>query len=112
MQITEVRVYPVTHEDERLLGYATITFEAAFVVRDLRLIRGTHGLFVAMPSRKRSDGTYSDIAHPLNPDLRMQIETKVIAAYQEQLEKQQGGASPHGEAPPGSAGESQHKIAV
>ncbi|MCG3196435.1 MAG: septation protein SpoVG family protein [Candidatus Omnitrophica bacterium] len=112
MEITEVRVYPVTHEDERLLGYATITFDAAFVVRDLRLIRGTGGLFVAMPSRKRADGTYSDVAHPLNPDLRQKIETKVIAAYQEQIEKLRGGASPHGEAPSGSAEESQHKIAV
>lgn len=90
MQITEVRVYPVSRPDERLLTYATLTFDDAFVVRDLRIIRGNGGLFVAMPSRKRQDGTYSDVAHPLKPDLRKQIEDQVIGAYQNELEKGQG----------------------
>jgi len=81
MEITEVRVYPVTQNDDRLVAFATITFERAFVVRDLRIIRGKNGLFVAMPSRKRHDGTYSDVAHPLGQDLRNQIEEKVIGAY-------------------------------
>ncbi|MCA9412036.1 MAG: septation regulator SpoVG [Candidatus Omnitrophica bacterium] len=81
MEITEVRVYPVNQNDDRLLAFATITFEHAFVVRDLRIIRGKNGLFVAMPSRKRHDGTYSDVAHPLGQDLRSQIEEKVIGEF-------------------------------
>lgn len=81
MEITEVRVYPVSQNDDRLAAFATITFEGEFVVRDLRIIRGKSGLFVAMPSRKRSDGTYSDVAHPLGSDLRNRIEEKVIGAY-------------------------------
>lgn len=81
MEITEVRVYPVSQNDERLVAFATITFDHAFVVRDLRIIRGKTGLFVAMPSRKRHDGTYSDVAHPLGQDLRSQIEEKVIGEY-------------------------------
>lgn len=81
MEITEVRVYPVTRPDERLLAYATLTFDDEFVVRDLRVIRGNGGIFVAMPSRKRQDGTYSDVAHPLKPELRKRIEDQVLQAY-------------------------------
>lgn len=82
MEITEVRVYPVTRPDERLLAYATLTFDDEFVVRDLRIIRGNGGVFVAMPSRKRQDGTYSDVAHPLKPELRKKIEDQVLQAYE------------------------------
>jgi len=88
MEITEVRVFPVSHRDERLLAFATIILDASFVVRDLRIIRGNTGLFVAMPSRKRSDGTYSDVAHPLNPDLRKKIEEKVIGEFQNEMARQ------------------------
>jgi stage V sporulation protein G len=87
MEITEVRVFPVSHRDERLLAFATIIFDNCFVVRDLRIIRGNGGLFVAMPSRKRSDGTYSDVAHPLHADLRQKIEERVILAFQEEAAK-------------------------
>jgi len=87
MEITEVRVFPVTHRDERLLAFATIILDSSFVVRDLRIIRGNTGLFVAMPSRKRSDGTYSDVAHPLNPELRKKIEEKVIGEYTSEMER-------------------------
>jgi stage V sporulation protein G len=87
MEITEVRVFPVTHRDERLMAFATIILDNSFVVRDLRIIRGNTGLFVAMPSRKRSDGTYSDVAHPLNQDLRQKIEEKVIGEYTSEIER-------------------------
>lgn len=89
MEITEVRVYPVTRPDERLLAYATLTFDDEFVVRDLRIIRGNGGVFVAMPSRKRQDGTYSDVAHPLRPELRKKIEDQVLQAYHAEIAKPQ-----------------------
>lgn len=79
MEITDVRVFPV--DEDKLKGYATITFDDCFVVRDLKIISGTNGLFVAMPSKKRKDGTYRDIAHPLNSEMRTAIETKVLEAY-------------------------------
>ena len=87
MEITEVRVYPVSRPDERLLAYATLTFDDEFVVRDLRIIRGNGGVFVAMPSRKRQDGTYSDVAHPLRPELRKRIEAQVIMVYQQEVDR-------------------------
>lgn len=81
MEITEVHVYPVRKADEKLKAFATITFDNCFVVRDLKVIDGNNGLFVAMPSRRRSDGTYSDVAHPLNSDTRNHIEEVVLGEY-------------------------------
>ncbi len=79
MEITEVRVFPVN--EEKLRAYVTITFDQCFVVRDLKIIQGTTGLFVSMPSKKRKDGTYRDIAHPINNETRRMIEEKIIAEY-------------------------------
>jgi stage V sporulation protein G len=80
MQVTEVRVYPV--DEEKLKAFVTITLDDCFVIRDLKIINGNKGLFVAMPSRKRKDGTYKDTAHPINNDTRKMIEDKVLAEYQ------------------------------
>ncbi len=80
MEVTEVRVFPV--DEEKLRAYVTITFDHCFVIRDLKIIHGATGLFVSMPSKKRKDGTYKDIAHPINNETRRMIEEKVIAEYQ------------------------------
>jgi stage V sporulation protein G len=80
MDVTEVRVFPV--EEERLKAYATITLDHCFLVRDLKIINGNKGLFVAMPSKKRKDGTYQDTAHPLNRDTRRMIEDAVLGEYE------------------------------
>jgi len=85
MEITEVRVFPVN--EEKLKAYATITFDRCFVVRDLKVIQGNNGLFVAMPSKKRKDGTFKDTAHPLNTETREMIESKVLAEYRRELER-------------------------
>ncbi len=52
MEITEVRIFPRESEDRKLKAYATITIDDAFVVRNVKVIEGNKGLFVAMPSRK------------------------------------------------------------
>ena len=93
MEITEVRVFPV--EEEKLKGYATITFDGCFVVRDLKIIAGTNGLFVAMPSKKRKDGKYRDTAHPLSTQMREEIEQKVLGTYRTEVGK--GGRSAMGD---------------
>ncbi len=79
MNITDVRVFPV--EEEKLKGFATVTFDSCFVVRDIKIIAGTNGLFVAMPSKKRKDGTYRDTAHPLNSEMRDVLESRILEAY-------------------------------
>ncbi len=80
MRITEVKVYPAT-ESGRLKAYATIVFENCFIVRDLKVIEGHKGLFVSMPSRRRKDGSFRDIVHPLNSEMRKTIEDTVINEY-------------------------------
>ncbi|MAE74876.1 MAG: septation protein SpoVG [Bdellovibrionaceae bacterium] len=84
MKITEVKVFPVN--EERLKAYVTITFEDCFVVRDLKVIKGNNGIFVAMPSKKRKDGQFKDIAHPLNQEMREYIEKSVFDAYQAEVD--------------------------
>ncbi len=85
MEITEVRVFPV-HE-EKLKAYVTVTFDACFVVRDLKVIHGNSGLFVAMPAKRRKDGTFKDIAHPLNSEMRERMERVILAEYERELSK-------------------------
>lgn len=86
MQLTEVKVFPVS-DDEKLKAYATIVFDNCFVVRDLKIIKGTSGLFVAMPSKKKKDGTYRDTAHPLNNETRQMIEEAVLGEYERELRR-------------------------
>ena len=83
--MTEVRIFPV--QEDRLKAYVTITFDNCFVVRDLKVISGNNGLFVAMPSKKRKDGTYRDTAHPLNNQTRQMIESKVLEEYDKEVQK-------------------------
>ena len=85
MDVTEVRIFPV--QEDRLKAYVTITFDHCFVVRDLKVINGNNGLFVAMPSKKRKDGTYRDTAHPLDNKTRQMIESKVLSEYNKEIEK-------------------------
>ena len=85
MEITEVKVFPVN--EERLKAYVTITIDNCFVVRDLKIINGNNGLFVAMPSKKRKDGQFKDIAHPLNNETRELIENRIFEQYEGELKK-------------------------
>lgn len=93
MEVTEVRVFIANEEDERLKAYATVTFNNCFVVRDLKIILGNTGLFVAMPSKKRKDGSYKDIAHPINKDFRVKLEQTVLKAYYEEMKSFKPGVS-------------------
>jgi stage V sporulation protein G len=80
MKITEVKVYPAK-ENGRLKAYATVIFDNDFIVRDLKVIEGEKGLFVSMPSRRRKDGSFRDIVHPLNAETRKMIEDSIIGEY-------------------------------
>lgn len=88
MEITEVKVYPVRKLDDKLKAFVTIVLDDCFVIRDLKIINGNTGLFVAMPSRKKTDGTYADIAHPLNSNMRQKMEEVVLGEYKRILEEQ------------------------
>jgi stage V sporulation protein G len=83
MEITEVRVFPV-HED-KLKAFASIVIDDAFVVSDIKIIDGKTGRFLSMPATRRKNGTFRDIAHPLNNETRRMIEERVFQRYDEVL---------------------------
>jgi stage V sporulation protein G len=93
MEITDVKVIPV--DDEKLKAFVSIVFDQCFVVTDIKIIHGPKGLFVSMPSKKRKDGTFKDIAHPLNNQMRQYLEEKVLSVYKQQV-------AAHAPAPSGS----------
>ena len=83
MEITDVKVIPV--DDEKLKAFVSIVFDQCFVVTDIKIISGPKGLFVSMPSKKRKDGSFKDIAHPLNNQTRQYLEERVLAVYKKQI---------------------------
>jgi stage V sporulation protein G len=80
MEVTEVKVFPV--DEEKLRAYVTITLDHCFAIRDLKIIRSNTGYFVSMPSKKRKDGSYKDVAHPINNETRAMIEEKIMEEYE------------------------------
>jgi len=89
MTVTDVRVFPVG--EEKLKAFASITIDDCFVVSDIKIIQGANGLFVSMPSKRRKNGTFRDIAHPLNSETRRMIEERIIERYREALAESGGG---------------------
>jgi stage V sporulation protein G len=81
LNITDIRITKV-EGDDKLRAFAALVFDDCFLVGDLRVVEGEDGYFVAMPSRRKRDGSFKDIAYPLNNPLREQIEEKVLLAYE------------------------------
>ena len=81
MNITEVRVFPV--QEDKLRAFASIVIDDAFVISDIKIIQGRNGRFLSMPSTRRKNGTFRDIAHPLNSETRRMIEEMVFRRHDE-----------------------------
>lgn len=79
MEITEVKVFPI--QEEKLKAFVSIVFDHCFMVNDIKIIQGREGLFISMPSRKKKNGEFKDVAHPLNNETRRMIETQILAEY-------------------------------
>ena len=84
MNITDIRVRKMTREG-KMKAVASITIDDVFVVHDIKVVDGEKGLFIAMPSRKTTDGEFRDIAHPINSETRSSIQEQVLAAYEKVL---------------------------
>jgi stage V sporulation protein G len=80
MEITEVKVFPI--QEEKLKAFVSIVFDHCFMVNDIKIIQGREGLFISMPSRKKKNGEFKDVAHPLNNETRRMIEDKVLGEYE------------------------------
>src|SRR5688572_6991779 len=91
MQITEVRVFPV--DEDKLKAFASIVIDDVFVVSDIKIIDGKNGRFLSMPSTKRKDGSFRDVAHPLNNETRRLIEDVVFRCYDDMLATRDRAAS-------------------
>lgn len=89
MQITDVRVRKITKEG-KMKAIVSITLDDEFVVHDIKVIEGDKGLFIAMPSKKASDGEYRDIAHPINSSTRDSIQRIILDSYEKALELPDG----------------------
>lgn len=86
MQITDIKIRK-TFEEGPLKAVVSLTFDAQLAVHDIKVIYANDRYFIVMPSRKNGDGTYRDIAHPINAEFRVMVEEAVLAAYHEELEK-------------------------
>lgn len=84
MNITDVRVRRVAKEG-KMKAVVSITIDEEFVVHDIKVIEGEKGLFIAMPSRKATDGEYRDIAHPINSTTREKIQNIILEKYEQVL---------------------------
>ncbi|MGN0395870.1 MAG: septation regulator SpoVG [Coprococcus sp.] len=84
MQITDIRIRSVEKEG-KMRAVVSITIDDEFVVHDIKIIEGDKGMFIAMPSRKASDGEYRDIAHPINTETRERLQRMILDKYQQSL---------------------------
>jgi stage V sporulation protein G len=121
MDITEVKVFPI--QEEKLKAFVSIVFDHCFMVNDIKIIQGKDGLFISMPSRKKKNGEFKDVAHPLNNETRRMIEGKILVEYERVLRERgetpamgerplaedrngDSGGMGHGVLPPGTTAES------
>jgi stage V sporulation protein G len=88
MQITDVRIRKIDKEG-KMKAVVSITLDEEFVVHDIKIIEGEKGMFIAMPSRKASDGEYRDIAHPINSGTRGMIQDLILKKYEEVLQEKE-----------------------
>ena len=80
MEITDIKI-KYTHDGGRMRAAVSVVFDAAFAVHDIKVIEGQEKLFLAMPSKKLADGTYRDIVHPINREMRELLETSILEVY-------------------------------
>ena len=86
MQITDIRVRK-TYEEGKMKAIVYVTFDDQFVIHDIKIIEGDNGVFIAMPSRKMPNGEFKDIAHPINLETRVEMQNKVLEAYEDKLKE-------------------------
>jgi len=84
VQVTDVRIRKITDEG-KMKAIVSVTLDGEFVVHDIKIIDGQNGLFIAMPSRRMSDGEFRDIAHPINAETRKKIQDAIFEEYEKVL---------------------------
>lgn len=85
LNITEIKIFLVN--EEQLKAYITMVISGSFIIRDIKIINGKEGLFISMPSKKMKNGSFKDIAHPLNKEVRSFVEEAIFKRYKEEVHK-------------------------
>jgi stage V sporulation protein G len=80
MEITQVKLFLVN--EEKLKAYVSIVLDDCFLVSDLKVIHGPNGLFISMPSKRKKNGEFKDVAHPLNRETREMMERRILEEYE------------------------------
>ena len=88
MKITDVKVRKLFNDEEPMKAIVSVTFDGQLALHDIKVISARERLFIVMPSRKNPDGTYRDIVHPINAEFRAELESSVLAAYEQALDEQ------------------------
>ena len=88
MEVSEIRIRMVDN-DSKMKAVVSITFDDVFVVHDIKVIEGTKGIFIAMPSRRSPDGVYRDIVHPINTEFRDALVKRIVSKYEQEKELQE-----------------------
>ena len=86
MKISEVRI--TLRDEPKLKAFVDVVFDNAFVIHGMKVIKGRNDLFVAMPNKKGKDGSFKDIAHPINNEMRVELESAILNAYEMKLRKE------------------------
>lgn len=87
MKITDIRIRLMEKDDSRLKAVASVTIDDCIAIHDIKIVDGTDGYFVSMPSRKSSRGEYRDIVHPINNEARAELTNAVMEAYKLEVAK-------------------------
>ncbi|MDD2393500.1 MAG: septation regulator SpoVG [Eubacteriales bacterium] len=87
MEVSEIRIRMVDNES-KMKAVVSVTFDDVFVVHDIKVIEGTKGIFIAMPSRRSPDGVYRDIVHPINTEFRDALVKRIVSKYEQEKEMQ------------------------
>lgn len=95
MEITEVKVFPI--QEEKLRAFVSIVIDRCFMVNDIKVIQGRDGLFISMPSRRKKNGDFKDIAHPLNNETRRMIEERILTEYEGTVGERVARRAPRGD---------------
>lgn len=88
MEVSEIRIRMVEN-DSKMKAVVSVTFDDVFVVHDIKVIEGTKGIFIAMPSRRSPDGVYRDIVHPINTEFRDSLVKRIVSKYEQEKELQE-----------------------
>ena len=81
MKITDIKIRKIFEDDGPMKAVASITFDGQLALHDIKVIYAKEKYFIVMPSKKNADGTYRDVAHPINSDFREELNNAVLDAY-------------------------------